>query len=80
MRASEIHDGDRGLVGHARVVGRHAARRADWEKEDGTTTKFRCRDGENRREGFRKKLGSLDGRDVLSSTTKINFEEKKFSA
>ena len=47
MRASEIRDGDRGLVGHARVVGRHAARRADWEKEDGTTTKFRCRDGEN---------------------------------
>jgi len=24
-------------VGHARVVGRHAARRAKWEKEDGTS-------------------------------------------
>jgi hypothetical protein len=32
-RASEIRGGDRGLVGHARVVGRHAARRAEWEKK-----------------------------------------------
>ena len=30
-------DGDRGLVGHARVVGRHGARRAEREKEDGTS-------------------------------------------
>ena len=36
-RASEIRGGDRGLVGHARVVGRHAVRRAEREKEDGTS-------------------------------------------
>ena len=33
-RANEIRGGDRGLVGHARVVCRHAARRAEREKGD----------------------------------------------
>ena len=36
-RASEICGGDRGLVGHARVIWRHAVRRAVREKEDGTS-------------------------------------------
>jgi hypothetical protein len=36
-RASEICGGDRGLVGHARIFGRHAARRAEREKGDGTS-------------------------------------------
>ena len=36
-RASEIRGGDHGLVGHTRVVGRHAVRRAEREKEDGTS-------------------------------------------
>ena len=36
-RAREIRSGDCVLVGHARVVGRHAARRAEREKEDGTS-------------------------------------------
>jgi hypothetical protein len=36
-RAGDNRGVDRGLVGHARVVGRHAARRAEWEKEDGTS-------------------------------------------
>ena len=42
--ASEIRGGDRGLVGHARVVGRHAARRAEREKGDETSG---VRDREN---------------------------------
>jgi len=50
-RAGEIRGGDRGLVGHARVVGRHAARRAEWEKGDGTSV---VRDRKNSRNlGFR---------------------------
>ena len=65
-RASEIRGSDRGLVGHARIVGRHAARLAERKKGDETSgVRDRENFSESRVSGFRR---------ISSSTTKNNFE------
>jgi len=76
VRASEIRSGDRGwsamraLSSDTQRVARSGKKKMGRQPNSGVgTVKIAGK-------GYEKKLGASDGRDVLSSTTKINFEEK----